>query len=168
MSEISVRIYVDVDLRDEAGRSVVPDLFRPGVPGQPVDDEMIGTYDGAYALASLTEGQAKGLRGWPRESAQIRAGLAAVLDALAAAGRLIPAGSEVVEEWGARISHVDHPDEPQDSWRGRRGAESVVAVQAQRRATNPAWQGRAELIRRLVITTPAEVVADQTVPMEDQ
>jgi hypothetical protein len=138
------------------------DQQSPGVPGRPYTDEDVELVARHLAEEYYDDEDWARLPECKREYYRYKAG--EILGLFA--GRLVPLGSEVREEWGARISHDDNPDEVYESWRGRLGSEEMVAAHAASRATNPRWRGRAVLVRRRIIVTPPELVATPAVPVE--
>lgn len=78
----------------------------------------------------------------------------AVLDALAAAGRLLPEGTHTVEQYNTRLyrgdTRMDEPDHAQT----RDHAQARVDWHARKREAEPGWPGVAVLVRRYQHTTP--------------
>ncbi|MEU7978225.1 hypothetical protein AB0B63_06805 [Micromonospora sp. NPDC049081] len=76
------------------------------------------------------------------------------LAALAAAGRLLPAGTETVEQFAARIMIDGEPVFPWPDPITRQGAKAMVKAHKRERAYDPQWRGTAELVHRHQHTTP--------------
>ncbi|MFJ8690311.1 hypothetical protein [Micromonospora wenchangensis] len=81
----------------------------------------------------------------------------AILNALDADnddGRMLPAGTETVEQFGTRVYRdgqlIDESDPPVS----RERAQQRVDWHAQRRQQDPGWTGHAELVHRHQHTTP--------------
>ncbi|MEV1013753.1 MULTISPECIES: hypothetical protein [unclassified Micromonospora] len=89
---------------------------------------------------------------------QYEAAARAVLDALATAGRLLPAGTETVEQPGIRIRRdgVVMSEEPAT----REQARIMIQSHEAHRAVDPGWRGSAEMIHRYQHTTPWATVEE--------
>ncbi|MEV2239494.1 hypothetical protein [Micromonospora sp. NPDC049891] len=73
-------------------------------------------------------------------------------------GRLLPAGTDTVEQFNTRLYRGDTLMEEPDTAQTRAHAQARVDWHDQKRAEDPSWPGRAVLVRRFQHTTPFEPV----------
>ncbi|MFC3504827.1 hypothetical protein ACFOOK_28200 [Micromonospora krabiensis] len=88
----------------------------------------------------------------------------AVLDALAAAGRLLPEGTATVEQFAAQYLIDGEPAAPYQIPTTRQGAESMVRAHDREAALTPGWRGTAKVVRRHQHTTPWVEAPDPASP----
>ncbi len=93
---------------------------------------------------------------------QYEAAARVVLDALASAGRLLPAGTDTVEQFNTRLYRDGVLMEEPDAAQTRDHAQARVDWHDRKRAEDPSWSGRAVLVRRYQHTTPWEPVDEVT------
>ncbi|MGW3808834.1 hypothetical protein [Micromonospora sp. NPDC005113] len=122
---------------------------------QPTPPERQPAYDAVYAV--IRQYPVTGLAG-AMENARVWRAVEAALDAMQAAGRLLPAETETRTEWATRLkAHGEYAEELSESF-----GNSVMTEEERARHRAEIWRRRfaAELVdvmRREVHTTPWSV-----------
>lgn len=113
-------------------------------------------YDAVYRIIAACPPVSTKDNGRAYENARVWRAVEAALDAMEAAGLMLPAGTRTVEQFAARVLLDGKPVDSLPEATTRVRAQARVDYHARMRAENPDWRGSADLVHRRQHTTPWE------------